>query len=127
MANAVGGDGVLQSAYAIQQSRTLIVVRLVHTLVWSFFFVCILALPIVGLLRRFDWAAILTAPVLLEIAALALNGWRCPLTNLAARFATETPPGFDIYLPQWLARLNKPLFGTLFLVIEGIVLYFWLR
>jgi len=34
---------------------------------------------------------------------------------------------FDIYLPLWLARHNKTIFGSLFLAGELIVLGCWLR
>jgi hypothetical protein len=43
----------------------------------------------VGVLRRFRWAAILTVIVLLECGLLAVNGGRCPLTDLAARFTVD--------------------------------------
>jgi hypothetical protein len=32
----------------------------------------------------------------------------------------------SIYLPQWLARHNKTLFGSLFVLNELIVLWQWL-
>jgi hypothetical protein len=88
---------------------------------------CILALPITGLLHRFDWATILTVIIVLECAVLALNKGRCPLTNLAARFTKDQADNFDIYLPNWVARHNKAIFGTLFVVNELIVLWFWLK
>ena len=34
--------------------------------------------------------------------------------------------GFDIYLPLWLARHNKTIFGTLFAVGELFVLERWI-
>ena len=52
-------------------------------------------------------------------AILVINGWRCPLTSLAARFTDERHDNFDIYLPEWLARHNKLIFGVLFCM--GIV------
>lgn len=100
----------------------LIAIKLFHTAVWAFMAGCILTLPITGLRRRFDWAAILTALILMECVVLALNGGRCPLTDLAGRFTREQTDNFDIYLPVWLARYNKTIFGTLFIVNEVIVL-----
>jgi hypothetical protein len=49
------------------------------------------------------------------------------LTNWAARFTDDRADNFDIYLPNWLARYNKVIFGTLFAVNELIVLWRWLR
>jgi hypothetical protein len=100
-------------------------VKIVHTAVWALFVVCILALPLVAVLRRFDWALILTALVLFECGALALNRGRCPLTDVAGRFTSDRNDAFDIYLPEWLARWNKAIFGTLFVLNELFVLWKW--
>jgi len=109
-----------------QQARILVAIKVAHTVIWAFFVACILALPVAGLLRRFDWALALTALVLVECAALAMNQMRCPLTDLAARFTEELSDSFDIYLPSWLARYNKQIFGTLFVAGELVVLWRWL-
>jgi hypothetical protein len=101
----------------------LTAIKLFHTAVWAVLAGCILALPITALLHRFDWAVILTAIILLECGVLAVNKGRCPLTDVAARFTDERADNFDIYLPNWLARHNKTIFGTLFLVNELIVLW----
>jgi hypothetical protein len=44
---------------------------------------------------------------------------RCPLTDLAARYTDDRRDNFDIYLPEWLARHNKRIFGWLF--VGGLV------
>jgi hypothetical protein len=105
----------------------LTAIKLLHTAIWAFLAGCILALPIAGFMHRFDWAVILTAIILLECGALALNRGLCPLTGLAARFTDERPDNFDIYLPKWLARHNKAMFGTLFVINELIVLWYRLN
>jgi hypothetical protein len=101
----------------------LIAIKLLHTVVWGLLAGCILALPIVAVRRRFDWAAILSAIILAECVVIALNLGRCPLTDVAARYTASRADNFDIYLPLWLARYNKPIFGTLF-VVNG-VFAFW--
>src|SRR5258707_13333070 len=98
--------------------NALVAIKLLHTAVWALLAGCILALPIAGLLHRFDWATILTVIIVLECAVLALNPGRCPLTNLAARFTEDRADNFDIYLPDCVARHNKVIFGTLFVVNE---------
>ena len=80
----------------------------------------------VGPTRRFHWALVLTVVVVCECAVLAANRGRCPLTDWAARFTEYREANFDIYLPGWLARNNKAIFGTLFVVNELIVLWRWL-
>ena len=97
-----------------------------HTAVWAVLAVSILALPVAALTRHFRWALILTAFVVCECGVLAVNRGRCPLTGRAARFTEDRAANFDIYLPNWLARNNKAIFGTLFAVSELIVLWRWL-
>ena len=104
----------------------LTAIKLLHTVIWAFLAGSILALPLAGVLRRFRWAAILTVIVLLECAVLAANGGRCPLSDLAARFTVDRNSNFDIYLPLWLARRNKTIFGTVFVVGELFALNRWL-
>ena len=77
-------------------------------------------------MHRFDWAGILTVLILVECGVLALNRGRCPLTNWAGRFTYERGDNFDIFLPEWLARHNKAICGTLFVFNEFIVLSCWL-
>ena len=102
-------------------------IKLLHTAIWALLAASILALPVAGALRRFRWAAILTVIVLLECGVLAVNGARCPLSDLAARYTDERASNFDIYLPNWLASHNKTIFRTLFVVNELIVLWCWLK
>ena len=104
----------------------LVGIKLLHTAIWVFFAGCIVAIPVAGALRQFRWAAVLTGLVMVECAVLALNRGRCPLTDLAARYTEERTDNFDIYLPLWLARRNKAIFGTLFVAGALFVLGRWL-
>jgi hypothetical protein len=101
-------------------------IRLLHTAVWLVFASCIIAIPFAGGLREFRWALILTGVVLVECAVLGLNRGRCPLTDLAGRYTEERADNFDIFLPVWLARHNKTIFGTLFIAGEVVLLGQWL-
>ena len=104
----------------------LIAIKLLHTVVWALLAGCILALPVAAWKHRFNGAALLTLIIVVECGILALNGGRCPLTDLAAQFTSARADNFDIYLPLWLARYNKMIFGTLFLAGELFVLARWL-
>jgi hypothetical protein len=108
-----------------RQKSMLVGIKLLHTAVWLFFAGCIVAIPFAGALHEFRWAAVLTALVLAECAVLAVNRGRCPLTDLASRFTGERRDNFDIYLPLWLARHNKTIFGTLFVAAELYLLGLW--
>jgi hypothetical protein len=104
----------------------LLWIKLLHTVIWFFFATCILVLPLAALLRRFRAAALLTVVVLLECLVLALNHFRCPLSDLAARYTSNRSANFDIFLPLWLAAHNQSLFGSLFFVGALFVLYRYL-
>jgi len=99
-------------------------VRIVHTVAWAFFAGCIVSIPVAAWQRQFRVALMLIAIVTVEVIILAVNRFRCPLTDVAARYTNDRGDNFDIYLPLWLARYNKQIFGTLF--VAG-VLYTILR
>jgi hypothetical protein len=103
----------------------LVQIKLLHTAVWFFFAGCIVAIPVLGAQRRYVWAAVLVGLVLVECGVLAANRGRCPLTALAARQTEQRTANFDIYLPQWLARYNKTIFGMLFVGGGLFVLARW--
>ncbi len=84
-----------------------------------------MALPIAGLAQRFRWAAGLSALIMAECVVLAMNHFRCPLTDLAARYTEERGANFDIYLPEWLARHNQSIFGALFVTGGLFTLWRW--
>ncbi len=109
----------------VSAKRALVRIKVLHTVVWAFFVVCIFAIPVAGLFRHFGLAWIFTSLVLLECSVLAVNGGRCPLTDVAGRFTEERRPDFDIYLPVWVAQWNKVIFGVLFAAGELFTL--WLR
>ena len=101
-------------------------IKALHTAIWLFMATCIAWLPFAALHHQFRFVAALTAIILAECAVIGLNHGRCPLTDLAARYTTERADNFDIYLPLWLARHNKTIFGTLFVLGLLIVLWQWL-
>ena len=104
----------------------LTAIKLLHTAIWAVMAGSILALPVAAFTWHFRWALILTAFIVCECAVLAANRGRCPLTDWAARYTEDRAANFDIYLPGWLARNNKAIFGALFAVNELIVLWRWL-
>ena len=110
----------------VRRILILVGIKLLHTAIWLFFAGCIVAIPFAGAQRRFLRAAVLSGLVLVECGVLAANGGRCPLTGWAGRYTEERGDNFDIYLPLWLARNNKTIFGTLFAVGELFVLARWL-
>ena len=92
---------------------------MLHTAVWGFLVAVIVAIPVAAWYERFGLFALLTAIVFVEVAVLAVNGFRCPLTDVAARYTDDRSANFDIYLPLTIARYNKEIFGSLF--VAGLV------
>jgi hypothetical protein len=72
-------------------------------------------------------AAALIGVVLIEVLVLVFNEMKCPLTGVAERYTAERADNFDIYLPLWVARYNKQVFGTLYLLGIVFTLVVWLR
>lgn len=103
----------------------LVAVKLLHTLVWCGMALCIVAIPVFGAWRLWWMAAGATAIVLAECAVLWANGWRCPMTGWAARYTKDRRDNFDIYLPLWLARQNKTIFGILFIFNLLVLVFEW--
>jgi hypothetical protein len=82
-------------------NRRLLTVKLVHTAVWAFFAACIVAIPVLSWMDELRAAAVLCGVVFVEVLVLAFNGWRCPLTPVAARYTDDRRANFDIFLPEW--------------------------
>jgi hypothetical protein len=108
---------------ALSPAASLAAIRLLHTVVWACFVAVILAIPVAAWHGRFDLFAVFTMIVLVEVLVLVLNRLRCPLTGVAARYTDDRRDNFDIYLPLWLARYNKQIFGALFVLGVGFGLW----
>lgn len=102
---------------------TLVLIRIIHTVVWAIFAGSILAIPLFVHLGRTGVAWALIAFVMLEVLVLFANRMRCPLTDVAARYTHDRQDNFDIYLPRWLARYNKHVFGSLYVAGIGYTLW----
>ena len=109
------------------EAGMLTTIKVLHAVIWALLAAAIVVLPFLAGQGAFRWATILSAVILVEGAVLLANNWRCPLTDLAAEYTADRSPNFDIYMPSWLARHNKAIFGALFLVNEAVVLVEWLR
>jgi len=94
--------------------RSLRTIKVIHTIVWAFFAGSIVAIPVLAWLEDYPAALLFIAIVFVEVVILVINGMRCPLTGVAARYTDDRRDNFDIYLPEWLARHNKVVFGLLY-------------
>jgi hypothetical protein len=105
----------------------LIAIKLLHTVVWALFVACILGIFVSARQGQLGLAVLLIAVVLGEVLVLLFNEMRCPLTGVASRYTEERAENFDIYLPRWLAKHNKTVFGALYLAGIAYTLVEWLR
>jgi len=96
------------------QENTLRGIKLLHTAVWAVFVGCIIGMPLFAYKGRYGLAALAGGAVFAESLVILFNRWRCPLTDMAARYTADRRANFDIYLPEGLARYNKEIFGSLY-------------
>jgi hypothetical protein len=109
------------------KTAMLTAIKVLHTVIWALLATAIVAIPFLAVRGAFRWAAVFSVVIVVEGVVLLANGWKCPITDLAAKYTTDRSPSFDIYMPNWLARHNKTIFTSLFLVNEAILLVQWLR
>ena len=109
----------------MKDKKKLIIVKTAHTFVWAIFAGSIIATPVCTYLERIDISFVLICFVLVEVLILAFNKFKCPLTGIAARYSPDRRDNFDIYLPLWLAKYNKEIFGTLYITAALYTLITW--
>lgn len=105
-------------------SHELLTIKVLHTVIWAFFVLIILYILYSAIIDRIDiltWIAI--ALIVVEGIILIFNGWRCPITILGEKYTEQTDVGFDIFLPRWVAKNNKTIFTTIYLIGVIIVIY----
>ena len=102
-------------------------VKLLHTVVWAALAACVFAIPAAAWVNNFGLAFVLIGVMIVEVVVLSLNGWRCPLTGVAGRYTDDRRDNFDIYLPLWLAKHNKTIFGSLFVAGVFFTIARWSR
>lgn len=72
-----------------------------------------------GFARRSDRVAAVAAAVVAgESLIFAVNGFRCPLTQLAASLGARSGSVTDIYLPRWLAK-NLPMIHVPLIILAA--------
>lgn len=102
----------------------LFVIKLIHTLIWAIFVAVIFYVLFSGIndsVNLYTWVGI--ALVIGEGLTLLIFKMFCPLTLLARRFSDSEKDNFDIFLPNWLAKYNKTIFTSIFVIALLLVLY----
>lgn len=98
--------------------NNLTTIKIIHTVIWVFFNVVLLYMAyavIVNEIDKYVWIGI--ALIIGEGLILLLFKKMCPLTIMARKFSDSQKANFDIYLPEWLAKYNKLIYTTFFVII----------
>ena len=102
----------------------LTLIKIIHTIVWIFFNVVLFYMAYAVIVNKIDklvWIGV--ALIVLEGLVLLTFSKMCPLTIIARKYSDSTKNNFDIYLPDWLAKYNKLIYTTFFIIIVVGIFY----
>ena len=108
----------------MKPENKLFAIKIIHTIVWLFFVVTIFYVLYSGItntINTYTWICV--ALVIGEGLTLLTFKMFCPLTLVARRYSDSEKDNFDIFLPNWLAKNNKIIFTSLFIIGLIIVIY----
>jgi hypothetical protein len=102
----------------------LVWVKILHTLIWIFYNIVIFYALYAVVFNKIDrwlwWSLVLIG---IECAVLLFFRMVCPLTLVARRYSDSQKDNFDIFLPNWLAKYNKHIYGSL--LVLALVILLW--
>ncbi|MDZ4795517.1 MAG: hypothetical protein SGI83_14645 [Bacteroidota bacterium] len=102
----------------------LTLLKTLHTLIWLFFNVVIFYLYYAAITNKIDkWVWIGIGLIVLEGMVLLIFKRLCPVTLLARKYSDSTKDNFDIFLPNWLAKYNKLIYTTVFIIVLVLLAY----
>jgi len=99
-------------------------IKIIHTIIWVFFNVVLFYMAYAVIVNKIDnyvWIGI--GLILLEGIVLLSFKKMYPLTIMARKYSESTKDNFDIYLPKWLAKYNKLIYTTFFILIVCGIIY----
>ena len=109
----MSGDSAQRSGH----DSAIKVTKAVHFLAWFFVESCVLYLVYAGFAGRSGRRAAIAAGVVAgETLVFAVNGFRCPLTDIAERLGAEHGSVTDVYLPGRLAHSLPAVHAPLLLM-----------
>ncbi len=96
-------------------SKTVFYIKLVHSILFLLIGISTIYVFISAMLDQINtltWWAF--GVVIVELLALVLNDWRCPLTDLAEQQGADVGSVADLFLPEWLSDRLFLIFGIIF-------------
>lgn len=98
-------------------NKSLSVIKIIHTIIWFIMATASFYILYAGIFKIFDiWLYISIGLLVLETIVLIINKWTCPLTPMAMKHTENRADNFDIYLPLFVAKYNKQIFGAIFVI-----------
>jgi len=102
----------------------LFTLKILHTVVWAIFVFMIVYILYTGILDIIDWFTYFSiATVFVEGIVLLIFKLKCPITIIARRHTDIQEVNFDIFLPKIIAKHNKTIFITLYIIGVIIVIF----
>ena len=102
----------------------LTAIKVLHTIIWVFYNLVIFYLLYAVLANKINkWVWVSIGLVILEGIVLLVFKKKCPLTVVARKYSDSTKDNFDIYIPNWLAKHNKFIYTSLFVIAVLILIY----
>ena len=102
----------------------LVLIKVLHTAIWVFFNVVLFYLFYAVLVFKIDiWLWVGIGLIVVEGLVLLYFNKICPVTLIARKYSDSTKDNFDIYLPNWLAKYNKLIYTSFFLIILLLLFY----
>ena len=101
----------------MNQTYILLIIKLIHTLIWVLFVAVIFYILCSGItnnVNTYTWVGI--GLIIGEGLVLLIFKMSCPLTVIAIKYSDSKKDNFDIFLPNWLAKYNKHIFTTIFVI-----------
>ncbi|PTX41477.1 hypothetical protein C8P64_3277 [Christiangramia gaetbulicola] len=108
----------------MNKANKLLAIKLIHTIIWMIFVLVIFYVLYSGVFNQITtltWIGI--GMVIGEGMLLMIFNKFCPLTLIARKYSDSQKDNFDIFLPNWLAKYNKLIFTSIFLVGVILVLF----
>lgn len=102
----------------------LTAIKIIHTIIWLFFNVVIFYLLYAAFANKITvWVWLGIGAVILEGIVLLSFKMMFPLTVMARKYSPSVQDNFDIYLPNWLAKYNKLIYTSLFMIAVLVIIY----
>ncbi len=102
----------------------LTMIKIIHTIIWLFFNVVLFYMAYAVFVNKIDkYVFIGIALIIGEGLVLLAFKKMCPLTIIARKYSDSNKDNFDIYLPNRLAKYNKLIYTSFFIIIICGIIY----